>query len=86
MNKTVLIRKLIESVRKKGIEVTADNVIIESLFHPGGTLSESDRDDILNIFWIIRDEIEQKVNRKYPSGDILGLAVGIAVNAYFNRP
>lgn len=51
MNKSAQIRTLINSVRQKGIEVTSDNVIIESLFHAGGTLSESDRDDILNVFW-----------------------------------
>lgn len=82
--KTQHIRKAINSVRQKGIEVTADNVIIESLFHPGGTLSESDRDDILNIFWQIRDEIERKVDRNYKGG-VTGLAYSIAVNAYFNR-
>lgn len=84
--KTQHIRTLINSVRKKGLEVTTDNIIVESLFHTGGTLSESDKGDILEVFWQIREEIERKVNKKYPPGSgITGLAYGIAVNDYFNR-
>lgn len=85
--KTQHIRKVINSVRKKGLEVTTDSIIAESLFYPGGTLSDSDKGDILEVFWQIREEIERKVNKKYPSGSgITGLAYGIAVNDYFNRP
>lgn len=82
--KTQHIRKVINSVRKKGIEVTVDSVIVESLFYVGGTLTEQDSEDIQNVFWQIRDEIERKVDRNYKGG-IAGLAYGIAVNEYFNR-
>lgn len=86
MEKQTQIRKLINSVRSKGVELTADNVIIESLFHSGGTLTEADKDDILEIFWQIREDIERRVKRKYPDGDgIAGFAYDIAVNAYFKR-
>lgn len=78
------IRKVINSVRQKGIEVTVDSVIVESLFHTGGTLTEQDSDDIQSVFWQIRDEIERRVDRTYKGG-IAGLAYGIAVNEYFNR-
>lgn len=77
------IKAIISKMKQEGKPINTSTIITESLFSSGGTLAGKEN-EIGEIIWEIRNNIEKRINKQYPNQNINGLAYGIEVNKFFN--